>query len=107
MRSPMILPSTLLQRLSVTLVCGVAACSHAPPADFAPDPGLVGQIRDIRIVTAYPPVCPGGIIFASYAAVLSDRARVPFATWYDRNHPPRLTLVFLDRTSHDAWPPLR
>src|SRR5260370_17378290 len=104
MRSPMILPSTLLQRLSVTLVCGVAACSHAPPADLAPDPGLVGQIRDIRIVTAYPRVCPGGIIFASYEAVLADGARVPFATSYDKNHPPRLHMVFLDRTSPDAVP---
>src|SRR5260370_13983162 len=104
MRSPMILPSTLLQRLSVTLVCGVAACSHAPPADFAPDPGLVGQIRDIRIVTACPRFCPGGIVFASYEAVLADGARVPFATSYDKTHAPRLHMVFLDRTSPDAVP---
>lgn len=104
MRSPTMPSRALLRHLCVTLLFGVAACSHAPPADFAPDPGLVGQIRDIRIVTAYPRVCPGGIIFATYEAVLADGARVPFATSYDKNHPPRLHMVFLDRTSPDAVP---
>src|SRR5437667_9208718 len=62
-----------LQRLSVTtLSLTFLACSHAPPADFAPDPGLVAQIRDIRIVTAQDRACPGGWIQASYEAVRSE-----------------------------------
>jgi len=80
----------------------VAACSHAPPADFAPDPGLVAQIRDIRIVTAQDRACPGGWIQASYEAVLADGSRVPFARSYDKKHPPRLHVVFLERSSPDA-----
>ena len=79
-----------------------AACSHAPPADFAPDPGLVAQIRDIRIVTAYARACPGAVMPTSYEAVLVGGSRLPFARSYDKNHPPRLHVVFLDRTSPDA-----
>lgn len=87
----------------LAVLCGaVAACSHAPPADFLPDPGLVAQIRSIRIVTAYTRVCPGGVIPTTYEAVLADGSRVPFARSYDKNHPPRLHVVFLDRTSPDA-----
>src|SRR5467141_4864149 len=78
------------------------ACSHAPPEGFAPDPGLVAQIRDIRIVTAYARACPGAVIPASYEAVLTDGSRVPFSRSYDKKHPPRLHVIFLDRESPDA-----
>src|SRR5207249_724041 len=77
-------------------------CSHAPPAGFAPDPGLVAQIRDIRIVTGYARACPGSVIPASYEAVLASGERVSFARSYDKKHPPRLHVVFLDRESPDA-----
>src|SRR5256885_15651972 len=92
-----------LQRLSVTTVAlTLLGCSHAPPADFAPDPGLVAQIRDIRIVTSYARACPGSVIAASYQAVLASGERVTFARSYDKKHPPRLHVVFLDRESPDA-----
>ncbi len=93
-----------LLRLLVTSfsVTGLVACSHAPPADFAPDPGLVAQIRDIRIVTTYTRACPGATVTANYEAVLADGARVPFSRSYDKKHPPRLHVVFLDRESPDA-----
>src|SRR5206468_253937 len=35
-------------------------------------------------------------------AGLRDRARVPFSRSYDKKHPPRLHVVFLDRESPDA-----
>src|SRR3989442_13660931 len=92
-------------RLRVTQSCLTllfVACSHAPPADFAPDPGLIAQIRDIRIVTTQDRACPGGWIQASYEAVLAAGARVPFARSYDKKHPPRLHVVFLERSSPDA-----
>src|SRR2546429_8179427 len=69
---------------------------------FAPDPGLVGQIRDIRIVTAYARACPGSTIPTTYEAVLADGSRVPFSRTYDKKHPPRLHVIFLDRESPDA-----
>jgi len=77
-------------------------CSHGPPEGFAPDPGLVAQIRDIRIVTTYARACPGAVIPTSYEAVLMDGSRVPFARSYDKKHPPRLHVIFLDRTSPEA-----
>src|SRR3989475_12857010 len=92
-----------LQRISVTTLAVVlSGCSHAPPADFAPDPGLVAQIRDIRIVTTYTRACPGATVTANYEAGLADGARVPFSRSYDKKHPPRLHVVFLDRESPDA-----
>ena len=93
-----------MRRLLATpwLATLLVACSHAPPADFTPDPGLVPQIRDIRIITAYARVCPGAVIPTNYEAVLADGARVPFARSYDKKHPPRLHVVFLDRESADA-----
>src|SRR5207245_7506176 len=69
------------------------ACSHAPPAGFAPDPGLVAQIKDIRIVPAYTRACPGSVVPTTYEAVLSDGARVPFSRHYDNKHPPRLNVA--------------
>src|SRR5213594_1208643 len=94
----------LLLRLSLTSFAAtvLASCSHAPPPDFAPDPGLVAQIRDIRIITGYARACPGAVIPTSYEAVLADGSRIPFARSYDKKHPPRLHVVFLDRESPDA-----
>ena len=92
------------RRLFVTpfVVTVLVSCSHAPPEGFAPDPGLVAQIRDIRIVTGYARACPGGVIPASYEAVLASGERVSFSRSYDKKHPPRLHVVFLDRESPDA-----
>lgn len=94
----------LLLRLFATplFVTVLASCSHAPPPDFAPDPGLVAQIRDVRIVTAYTRACPGGFMPTTYEAILADGSRVPFARKYDKKHPPRLHVVFLDRESPEA-----
>ena len=92
-------------RLRMTQLCLTlffAACSHAPPPDFAPDPGLIAQVRDLRIVTTQDRACPGGGIQASYEAILADGSRVPFARTYDKKHPPRLHVVFLERSSPDA-----
>src|SRR6266567_3281112 len=100
---PTLFRDVSLQRLSVTVFAlTLLGCSHAPPADFAPDPGLVAQIRDIRIVTSYARACPGSVIATSYEAVLASAERVPFARSYDKKHPPRLHVVFLDRESADA-----
>jgi len=81
-----------------------AACSHGPPPDFAPDPGLVEQIREIRMATSTT-ACPGETFAAYYTAVLNDGALVSFDTRYDKNHPPRLHVSFLDRVSEEATPP--
>lgn len=88
---------------STLLAFTVSACSHRPPADFAPDPGLVAQIRAIRIRTT-PHACPGQAFAASYTAILNDGTAIPFETRYDRKHPPRLHVVFLERSSPDADP---
>src|SRR3989441_11895179 len=89
-------------RLRVTQSCLTllfVACSHAPPADFAPDPGLVAQIRDLRIVTTQARVCPGGWIQASYEAALAARPRAPFPRSYDPTHPPRPPAALLPPSS--------
>ncbi len=90
---------------AAVLLAAAGACSHRPPADFAPDPGLVERIREIRISTSPLPLraCPGGTVDASYEALLDDGTRVPFATKYDKKHPPRLHVVFLERTSAEAY----
>lgn len=91
---------------AVPLVCavGLAACgAKKPPPDFAPDPGLVAQITEIRMrVPEW--VCPGRTVPAAYEAVLEDGALVPFATKYDDDNPPALHVVFLARTSPEATP---
>jgi len=79
-------------------------CSHRPPPDFAPDPTLVAQVREIRMVPSQPAVCPGETIRVGYEAVLEDGTVVPFATRYDKDNPPRLHVQFLDRTSRQADP---
>lgn len=82
----------------------VVARSHAPPADLAPDPVLVGQIRDILIIPGDGGACPGAKIGTNYVAVLSDGSRMPFARSYGSKHPQPLYVAFLDRTSPDAVP---
>jgi hypothetical protein len=89
-------------RGGAALVLTIAACSHKPPADFAPEPGLLRRIRDIRIVTTPARACPGAQLQTSYEAVLDDGTHVPFARSYDKKHPPRLHVVFLERTSPEA-----
>lgn len=86
--------------LGAVLVTG--ACSHAPPPDFAPEPGLIAQIESIHIIAASPQACPGSTIRVDYEAVLADGSRVPFARSYDKKHPPLLHVVFLERESPDA-----
>ena len=78
------------------------ACSHKPPADFAPDPALVAQIREIQITPNYTRVCPGYSLQASYDAVLVDGTHVPFQRSYDEKHPPRLHMSFLALSSPEA-----
>ncbi|HUL49019.1 MAG TPA: hypothetical protein VLT79_03270 [Gemmatimonadales bacterium] len=86
------------------LVSLTVACSHAPPEDFTPDPGLIARIRDIDIRTVQAQACPGGQVQASYDAVLDDGTHLPFVHSYDKKHPPRLHMVFLDLSSPDASP---
>jgi hypothetical protein len=95
-------PPLALRGAAVAVVAGLlSACAHKPPADFAPDPGLVTRIAAIRIDV--PAVaCPGQTIDASYTAVLDDGSEVPFATRYDEKHPPPLHVVFLNRYSPTA-----
>ena len=85
--------------ISVNALLLVVACSPKPPRDFAPDPGLVGQIRQIRIVPQEAGACPGKRIHADYEAVLADGSHLPFARAYDKKHPPRLHVQFLERQS--------
>src|SRR6266571_1831800 len=79
-----------------------AACSHAPPPDFAPDPGLIARMREIQITTVQSRACSGTAVQASYDAVFDDGTHVPFQRTYDKKHPPRLHMVFLDLSSSMA-----
>ncbi len=81
----------------------LGSCAHGPPADFAPDPALVDRIREIRL-NAPSQACPGQSFPVAYTAVLNDGSQVPFESRYDKDHPPRLHVVFLDRTSAAATP---
>src|SRR5437867_5328409 len=90
---------TVLVGLIVTVGCG----PKRPPPSFAPDPGLVEQIREIRMSTSMR-ACPGESFGAVYTAVLNDGSLVPFETRYDKDNPPRLHVVFLARSSPDATP---
>lgn len=85
----------------VALSLGSAACAKRPPADFAPDPGLVERIVGLRI-EAPPSACPGQTIRAQYVAELDDGSELPFETSYDDDHPPALHVVFLSRYSRTA-----
>ncbi len=71
--------------LVITAACG----PKRPPPSFAPDPGLVSQIRELRMSTNAT-ACPGESFGAAYTAVLNDGSLVPFETRYDQDHPPRL-----------------
>lgn len=95
-----------MNRLSVpsmVIALVAAACKHGPPPGFAPDPGLVAQIREIRMVTSTS-TCPGETFGATYTAVLTDGALLPFETRYDSKNPPRLHVSFLERISAEATP---
>src|SRR5881396_2315406 len=85
--------------LIVTIGCG----PKQPPPSFAPDPGLVEQIREIRMSTSMR-ACPGEGFGATYTAVLNDGSLVPFETRYDKDNPPRLHVIFLQRSSNEATP---
>jgi len=93
-----------MRRLVPAALLLSAACGpKGPPPDFAPDPGLVAQIRELRISTSVR-ACPGETFGALYTAVLNDGMVVPFESRYDQKHPPRLHVVFLDRRSEEATP---
>src|SRR5258705_1060284 len=85
--------------LIVTVGCG----PKGPPPSFAPDPGLVEQIREIRMSPGMR-ACPGEGFGAVYTAVLKDGSMVPFETGYDKDNPQRLHVVFLARSSPEATP---
>src|SRR2546421_162945 len=85
--------------LVITSACG----PKRPPPSFAPDPGLVAQIRELRMSTNAT-ACPGESFGAVYPAVLNDGSLVPFETRYDKDNPPRLHVVFLARSSPEATP---
>ncbi|MDH5196947.1 MAG: hypothetical protein OEY20_06820 [Gemmatimonadota bacterium] len=79
----------------------LASCGKKPPADFAPDPGLVARITELRIeVPSF--ACPGQTIPAAYTAILEDGSELPFATSYDEDNPPMLHVVFLSRYAASA-----
>ncbi|MFC1640321.1 hypothetical protein ACFL3B_06125, partial [Gemmatimonadota bacterium] len=90
--------------LFFSLVAISASCSNKPPADYAPDPGLIARITEIRMSLFDGRVCPGNTIRASYEAVLDDGAVIPFATRYDDDYPPPLHIIFLTRHSTEASP---
>ncbi len=83
----------------------LAGCGpKKPPADFAPDPLLLGRITALRVQTWPERVCPGQRIHATYEAVLDDGSVMPFATSYDDKNPPPLHVVFLRFASGEAAP---
>ena len=88
----------------LTITCLTACGPKQPPADFAPDPALVGRISEIMMHTQVQIACPGRTIGARYEAVLHDGSIVPFSREYDEDNPPPLHVVFLRRTSPDAYP---
>ncbi len=97
------LTRVIVKSPSVATLCLAAACSHQPPRDFAPDPGLVARIREIEL-RAPQWACPGQSFPVTYTAVLDDGSRVPFESRYDKKHPPPLHVVFLLRQSAEATP---
>src|SRR3989442_6088589 len=96
----------MTHRFAPQLSAGIAlvalACTPHLPRDFRPDPSVVAQIQQIRIIPREPRACPGAAIQADYEAVLRDGTRVPFARAYDKKNPPRLHVQFLERKSPDA-----
>lgn len=90
--------------LLAALVVAPIACKKGPPPDFAPDPGLVSRIREVRINLPQRTACPGQTFRAGYEAVLDDGTHLTFATRYDKDDPPPLHVTFLERTSEEARP---
>lgn len=90
--------------LAAAVATTTAACSKGPPADLAPDPGLAARIESIRILTPPGGACPGGVIRASYVAVLRDGTEIPFSRDWDGDDPPLLHVIMLGRTSPEARP---
>ncbi|NIM51234.1 MAG: hypothetical protein GTN62_14940 [Gemmatimonadales bacterium] len=84
------------------LTCVLVACSQKPPPDYAPDPGLVAEIAELRMVTRPQQACPGETIEAEYEAVLGDGRVIPFARKYDKDRPPALHVMFLRLSSPEA-----
>jgi hypothetical protein len=76
--------------------------TNEPPADLAPDAGLLAKIRTIQVTPASSRACPGAMIQASYEAVLEDGSRVPFESTYDSKHPPKLHVNALTFSSAEA-----
>ena len=89
-------------QLSAAIALVALACAPNPPRDFSPDPSVVAQIQQIRIIPREPRACPGAVIQADYEAILTDGTRVPFARAYDKRNAPRLHVQFLERNSPDA-----
>ena len=87
--------------IALALVSALAACAHKPPADFAPDPGLVARIKRIQIRAPHY-ACPGQTFPVYYDAILDDGTKIQFDWHYDSKHPPRLHVSFLDRSSDEA-----
>ena len=46
--------------LSLTVM--ISACGSKPPPDYAPDPGLVARIVELRMYVGDGRVCPGSVI---------------------------------------------
>src|SRR2546428_13305707 len=59
-------------------------------------------MRTFHFTEASSRICPGAVIRTNSGAGVAGGARVPFARSYDKKHPPRLHVVFLDRESADA-----
>ena len=97
-------PQSTMHFLLLTLPCLSACGPKRPPPDFAPDPTLVQRISEIRMHTQVQVACPGRTVGARYDAVLNDGSIVPFSREYDEENPPALHVVFLRRTSPDAYP---
>src|ERR1700752_21270 len=93
-----------MRRLALAAILLTTACGpKRPPSTFAPDQGLVEQIREIRMSTSTR-ACPGESFGALYTAFLNDGSLPPFETRYDEDSPPRLPVIFLTRWSDEATP---
>src|SRR5689334_24944674 len=79
----------------LVVAAALAACSHGPPPDFAPDAGLVARIKKIQI-RAPQYACPGQTFAGYYDAYLDAGTRVPFESRYDKYHAPSLPVPCLD-----------
>ncbi|MGE5801291.1 MAG: hypothetical protein ACM358_03460, partial [Gemmatimonadota bacterium] len=83
-----------MRRLALAAILLTAACGpKRPPPSFAPEPGLVEQIREIRMSTSTR-ACPGDSFGAVFTEVLNDGSQLPFETRYDEDKPPWLHVIF-------------